>query len=99
MWENTGAVQWSWLFFSLSPSLCAVIRRERGGDAQWRSEITFQKPEALEEVCANEGVAEIEQKPAEEHPVAADVDWVRAGTHIAYGHLKQKGKRAGALLR
>ncbi|KAF2985230.1 hypothetical protein EK904_007544 [Melospiza melodia maxima] len=48
---------------------------ERGSqDAQQRSEVTFEKPEPLEEVCTDEGVAEIEQKSTEEHPFTVDID-------------------------
>lgn len=43
-------------------------------DAQQSSEITFEKPEPLEEVCTDEGVTEIEQKSTEEHPFTVDID-------------------------
>lgn len=61
--------------------------------------ITFQKPEPLEEVCAHKRVTEIEQKSAEKHPFAVDIDRVRAGANVAYCHLEQKGKRKPARLR
>lgn len=39
---------------------------------------TFQKPEPLEEVSADKGVAEVQQEPTEEHPFTVDVDRVWA---------------------
>lgn len=85
-----------WL--SLYLSLRAITWQEGTRDAQQSNEITFQKPEPLEKVCANKGVTEIEQKSAEEHPFAVDVDGVGAGANVAHSHLKQKGKRKEALL-
>lgn len=38
---------------------------------------TFQKPEPLEKVSTDKGVAEVQQEPTEEHPFAVDVDGVR----------------------
>lgn len=68
-------------------------------DAQQRGEVTFEKPEPLEEVCADKGVAEIEKESTEENPFTVDIDWVWARADVAYGHLEHKGERNAFCLR
>lgn len=59
-------------------SLCYSSRQSRAAERAAGQGFTFQKPEPLEEVSANKGVAEVQQEPTEEHPFTVDVDGVWA---------------------